>query len=39
MTTKAYTLRLDGVGPVDVNVDEHGEGRPFLLWTGSTLSV
>jgi pimeloyl-ACP methyl ester carboxylesterase len=34
MTTKVHALHLDGVGPVDVNVDEHGEGQPFLLLHG-----
>jgi pimeloyl-ACP methyl ester carboxylesterase len=34
MTTTVYNLKLDGVGPVDVTVDEQGEGRPFLLLHG-----
>jgi pimeloyl-ACP methyl ester carboxylesterase len=34
MTTTTRTLHLDGVGPVAVNVDEHGEGQPFLLLHG-----
>ncbi len=29
-----YNLKLDGVGPVDLTVDEQGEGRPFLLLHG-----
>jgi pimeloyl-ACP methyl ester carboxylesterase len=34
MTTTAHTVQLDGVGPVEVTVDEHGEGQPFLLLHG-----
>jgi pimeloyl-ACP methyl ester carboxylesterase len=34
MTTNVYNLKLDGVGPVDLTVDEQGEGRPFLLLHG-----
>jgi pimeloyl-ACP methyl ester carboxylesterase len=34
MTTKTFTLHLDGVGPVDVKADEYGEGRPYLLLHG-----
>jgi pimeloyl-ACP methyl ester carboxylesterase len=34
MTTTVYNLKLDGVGPVDLTVDEQGEGRPFLLLHG-----
>jgi pimeloyl-ACP methyl ester carboxylesterase len=34
MTTTVYNLKLDGVGPVDVTVDEQGAGRPFLLLHG-----
>jgi pimeloyl-ACP methyl ester carboxylesterase len=34
MTTTTQTVNLDGVGPVDVTVDEQGEGRPFLLLHG-----
>ena len=29
-----YSVKLDGVGPVDVTVDEQGEGRPVLLLHG-----
>jgi pimeloyl-ACP methyl ester carboxylesterase len=32
--TTTYTVNLDSVGPVDVTVDEHGEGQPFLLLHG-----
>jgi pimeloyl-ACP methyl ester carboxylesterase len=34
MTTSAYTVNLDGVGPVRVTVDDLGEGQPFLLLHG-----
>jgi pimeloyl-ACP methyl ester carboxylesterase len=34
MTTTTHTVSLVGVGPVDVTVDEHGEGQPFLLLHG-----
>jgi len=34
MTTTVYNLKLDGVGPVELTVDEQGEGRPFLLLHG-----
>jgi hypothetical protein len=34
MTTTAYTVNLDGVGPVEVTVDDLGEGQPFLLLHG-----
>ena len=34
MTTTTHTVNLDGVGPVDVTVDEQGLGRPFLLLHG-----
>src|ERR1700733_12569584 len=34
MTTTTYTVNLEGAGPVDVTVDEHGEGQPFLLLHG-----
>jgi pimeloyl-ACP methyl ester carboxylesterase len=34
MTSTTYTVNLEGVGPVDVTVEEHGEGRPFLLLHG-----
>ena len=31
MTASTYTVNPDGIGPVDVTVDENGEGQPFLL--------
>jgi pimeloyl-ACP methyl ester carboxylesterase len=34
MTTTVHNVNLGGVGPVDVTVDEHGEGQPFLLLHG-----
>jgi pimeloyl-ACP methyl ester carboxylesterase len=34
MTTQALTLTLAGSGPLDVTVDDRGEGRPFLLLHG-----
>jgi pimeloyl-ACP methyl ester carboxylesterase len=34
MTTTTRSVRLDGVGPVDVTFTEHGEGQPFLLLHG-----
>jgi pimeloyl-ACP methyl ester carboxylesterase len=34
MTTTVCNLKLDGVGPVDVTVDEQGAGRAFLLLHG-----
>jgi pimeloyl-ACP methyl ester carboxylesterase len=34
MTSTVYNLKLDGVGPVDLTVDEQGEGRPVLLLHG-----
>src|SRR5580692_2873638 len=34
MTTTAYTVNLDGIGPVEVAVDDIGEGQPFLLLHG-----
>jgi len=34
MTTTVYTVNLDGVGPVQVTVDDLGEGQPFLLLHG-----
>jgi pimeloyl-ACP methyl ester carboxylesterase len=34
MTATTYTVTLDGIGPVDVTVEEHGEGQPFLLLHG-----
>jgi pimeloyl-ACP methyl ester carboxylesterase len=34
MTTTAYALDLDGIGPADVTVDDIGEGQPFLLLHG-----
>ena len=39
MTTTAYTMNLDGVGPVEVTVDDLGEGQPFLLLHGGGGSV
>ncbi len=34
MTTTAYTVNLDGVGLVQVTVEDLGEGWPFLLLHG-----
>lgn len=34
MTTSTHTVYLDSVGPVDVAIDENGEGQPFLLLHG-----
>ena len=34
MTTTKQTVNLDGVGPVEVTVDETGGGQPFLLLHG-----
>jgi pimeloyl-ACP methyl ester carboxylesterase len=34
MTATTYTVSVDGIGLVDVTVDEHGEGQPFLLLHG-----
>jgi pimeloyl-ACP methyl ester carboxylesterase len=34
MTTTVHSLNLAGAGPVDVSIDEYGEGRPFLLLHG-----
>jgi pimeloyl-ACP methyl ester carboxylesterase len=34
MTTTTHTVNLNGIGPVDVKVDEQGEGQPFLLLHG-----
>jgi pimeloyl-ACP methyl ester carboxylesterase len=34
MTTTTHTVNLDGVGPVDITVDEQGLGRIFLLLHG-----
>jgi len=34
MTTSTHTVYLDSVGPVDVTIDEYGEGQPFLLLHG-----
>ena len=34
MSSTTYTVDLDSVGAVDVTVDEHGEGQPFLLLHG-----
>jgi len=33
-TTTTYELEVAGVGTVPVRVDEHGQGRPFLLLHG-----
>jgi pimeloyl-ACP methyl ester carboxylesterase len=33
-TTTTHTLNLVDIGPVEVTVDERGEGRPFLLLHG-----
>ena len=32
--TATYTVTVDGIGPVPVNVTERGEGRPYLLLHG-----
>ncbi len=34
MTTTVHAVNLDGIGPVDVTIDEYGEGQPFLLLHG-----
>jgi hypothetical protein len=34
MTTTVHALKLADVGPVDITVDEHGEGQSFLLLHG-----
>ena len=34
MTATTYTVTVNGIGPVEVTVDEHGEGQPFLLLHG-----
>ncbi len=34
MTTTTQSVKLDGVGPVDVIIDERGEGKPLLLLHG-----
>ncbi|MGB6771599.1 MAG: alpha/beta hydrolase [Candidatus Dormiibacterota bacterium] len=34
MFTTTHALNLDEVGPVEVRVDDHGQGRPFLLLHG-----
>jgi pimeloyl-ACP methyl ester carboxylesterase len=34
MTTTTHNVSLPGVGPVDVTVNEQGEGQPFLLLHG-----
>jgi pimeloyl-ACP methyl ester carboxylesterase len=34
MATTTHTVKLNGVGPVDVTVNEWGEGQPFLLLHG-----
>ncbi|HME46552.1 hypothetical protein, partial [Mycobacterium sp.] len=31
MATSMQTIKLDGVGPVDVTFVDRGEGRPFVL--------
>lgn len=33
-TTTQYTVKSDGIGPVEVSVAEHGSGQPFLLLHG-----
>ena len=32
--TATYTVTVDGIGPVPVNVTERGQGRPYLLLHG-----
>lgn len=34
MTTTTHTVHLDGIGPVDLTVEESGAGRPVLLLHG-----
>jgi len=34
MTTKTHSLNLVGVGPVELTIDDLGEGQPFLLLHG-----
>jgi pimeloyl-ACP methyl ester carboxylesterase len=34
LTTATYTVNLDGVGPVEVTLDEYGHDQPFLLLHG-----
>jgi pimeloyl-ACP methyl ester carboxylesterase len=34
MTTATHIVNLDRIGPVDVTVDDQGEGRPFLFLHG-----
>ena len=34
MTASTYTVTVDSIGPVEVTVDEYGEGQPFLLLHG-----
>ncbi|HEY5350868.1 MAG TPA: alpha/beta fold hydrolase, partial [Streptosporangiaceae bacterium] len=34
MTATTYTVTVNGIGPVEVTVDEHGKGLPFLLLHG-----
>jgi pimeloyl-ACP methyl ester carboxylesterase len=34
MTTTSHNLDLDGIGVVDLSVDDRGHGRPFLLLHG-----
>ncbi|MEY9844588.1 alpha/beta fold hydrolase [Streptacidiphilus sp. MAP5-3] len=33
-TTTQHTIALDGIGPVQVSVTDHGSGQPFLLLHG-----
>src|SRR5450631_236973 len=37
-STNAYTVTVDGIGPVPVTVTQRGEGRPFLLLHGGAGS-
>jgi pimeloyl-ACP methyl ester carboxylesterase/mannose-6-phosphate isomerase-like protein (cupin superfamily) len=37
-STNAYTVIVDGIGPVPVTVTQRGEGRPFLLLHGGAGS-
>ena len=34
MTTTTHSVTVDGIGPVDVRVDEYGEGQPFVVLHG-----
>ncbi len=34
MATTVHSVNLAGIGPVDVTVDEYGQGQPFLLLHG-----